>query len=122
MNYKNDIYSIGNVLTFDGPLSIEHCSKLKEILISTMEQADAIIIDFENITDLDLSCIQIFCSASKSAEVHEKQLTIKENNSEVVNQNIENSGFIKDGKCIQKFCSNCFWTGGDDNGENYFNS
>jgi len=82
----------GKILRVEGSLTIKHACFLKKILIEALEKTDHLDIDIQNITSVDLACIQVLCAAHKTfAEVH-KHLGILDSPSEIFKKYLFNSG------------------------------
>ena len=66
INFKIEESKNAGVLKLDGELSIEQAAELKTALINSIENSDNVIIDIEDITEIDLSCMQLLCSAHQT--------------------------------------------------------
>jgi anti-anti-sigma factor len=62
-------------LIFDGDLTEENASNLKEALLVSLDNADHLVINFENVTKIDRFCLRLFCKACKKSEKLGKRLT-----------------------------------------------
>ncbi|OQX27007.1 MAG: hypothetical protein BWK80_07600 [Desulfobacteraceae bacterium IS3] len=102
----------GGILTLDGELTIACAEELRAMLISALENAGSVHVRFKNINDVDLSCLQIFCSAHRSAIDMNKSLTISRKGSEVFRRAAEAAGFSRKKGCILDFEDSCLWIEG----------
>jgi ABC-type transporter Mla MlaB component len=100
------------VLTIDGELTVTRAEELRAMLISALENADSITVRFKNIIEADLSCLQLFCSAHRSAIDLNKSLTVSRENSEVFRLAAEAAGFSRKKGCILDFEDTCLWIEG----------
>lgn len=65
------------VLVLENNLTINNASALKEILLEAIDTTDHLIIYFENVTSIDLACIQILCAANTSFLKENKYVSFK---------------------------------------------
>jgi len=54
-------------ITLAGDLTIESCGTLKQILSEAMDETPQIILNLKNLESIDLTCLQLICSACKTA-------------------------------------------------------
>lgn len=64
------------VLTFKGDLNIEHSDQSKTALLDVVERFDIIEVHVKQMGKIDFSCLQLFCSASRTASARGKSLVI----------------------------------------------
>ncbi len=57
-------------------LNIQRATYLKEAMSDALKYVDTCILDLEEVTSYDLSCIQVLYSAYKTAETTGKQITL----------------------------------------------
>jgi len=76
MIFQLDNSNKKGVLTFDEALTIENISVAKELFMEAFEKTDFVTIQFNHVEQIDLSGIQLFCSAFKTFSETNKILTI----------------------------------------------
>ena len=105
----------GNTFTvkMGGPLTIEHAAKLKTFISNMPGEAQEILLDLDGVTDLDLSCIQLLCSANLSFDKTSKRLIWKSAQTEVITHALSEAGYTREMVCHEKPCNNCLWKGED---------
>ncbi len=81
------------LLTCSGELNIQYVAELKEALMDALGQVEQLALDLEQVTDIDLSGIQLLYSAFQTAQEDKKQLKLTDNCSLVVKHAIEDSGY-----------------------------
>jgi len=112
---KNDLYlkvkqSGEGTLSLACKLTIEKSEELKVILIKALERVKKLLIDPKKLTGIDVSCIQLFCSAARSFQEEKKQISFKSiQSSEVLKKVLINSGFAGNQCISEDFCKNCLW-------------
>ena len=67
----------GKNLTLTGRLTIEHARELREALNKALQSAQELQLNMEKIEDIDLSCIQLLCSAFRTAKASKKKISLK---------------------------------------------
>lgn len=81
------------VLTLDGELTVNKAALLKDQLLSSLEESDEIEIYFENVTAIDLSCLQLLHAAHSSARKKNKKLVLQAENAPLLRQAQAWTGF-----------------------------
>lgn len=112
MDFKLESSGEGFV-SLDGELTIEHAAELKALLIRALESADRVYIRLKDVTAVDLSCLQLLCSAHRSAVKIKKHITLERGNCGVFEQTLKDAGFCRSRDCQKDPYGNCFWTGGE---------
>ncbi len=103
----------GNTVTvkMGGPLTIEHVAELKTFMSNVSGEAEEILVDLDDVTDIDLSCIQLLCSANLSFDKTRKRLTRKSAQTKVITRALSEAGYTREMVCHDKPCKNCLWKG-----------
>jgi len=100
------------ILTLNGELTVARAEELRAMLISALENADSITVRFKDITDVDISCLQLFCSAHRSAIDLNKSLTVNREGCEIFRHAAETAGFSRKKGCLLDFEDSCLWIEG----------
>lgn len=104
------------VLAFTGDLTVSRAADLKEELLQAFTASDHIEVNLDKVTRMDLACLQLICSAHKTAIKDEKDWTIKSPDNAVFIGAGRESGFGYYAKCPYYPSHDCYWKGGIDNG------
>jgi len=112
MDFKLDSSGEG-IVSLDGELTIEYAAELKALLIRALENADRVYIRLKDVTTVDLSCLQLLCSAHRTAVKAKKHITLDRGTCEIFGQTIKDAGFCRSGDCQKDPYGNCFWMGGE---------
>lgn len=99
-------------LILEGDLTVEQAEELKEALIAGMEQAERVTVNIEQVTEIDLSCLQVFCSAHRTFDSVEKELTFNRHGLAPFEQTLRLAGFNSVKVCDLKPNTACLWGGG----------
>ncbi len=100
-----------NVLKLKGSWTIERANELKRVLLEMLNSCEHMSIDLEGLTDLDLSTIQLFCSAHRTSLRDCKQLALHERKSESLKQMVRDAGFVRALGCHKDPDKKCLWIG-----------
>lgn len=98
------------VLTFDGKMTQEHTQGLKAALMGAVESCEHLMVCLEGLVEADVSCMEVFCSAYRTALKLNKRLTL-------ANVSVSLRDFIRDNcSCPDIGCQccngteQCFWS------------
>jgi len=80
------------VLTLEGDQTIQYSNELRTFLLKSFDSVHHVVLDVERVTSLDLSCLQLICSAHKTAAGMKKRLTVT-GNSETFKKAMEDGGY-----------------------------
>lgn len=105
------------VLRVEGDMTIQHIAELKAALMKYLETVDHLILNLDSVTEIDLSCLQLLCSAHRTSSRLKKQLTITGSRMEGLRQIIEASGYSRHIGCNFDCNKNCLWIGGATDGQ-----
>ncbi len=98
------------VLEVADRLTIERAGELKLKLLKSMESVDILTLDINNVTDIDLTSIQLFCSANRTFNSENKQLLIQDyGNLDVLSTVLGDAGFGVSQCMSKKLCKICLW-------------
>jgi anti-anti-sigma regulatory factor len=107
----NDTKKEGTV-TIEGALTIQQSAAFKEILIKAMTEVDSIEIQCDEVTDVDLSCMQLLCAAHKTSMRMHKKLRIAGDRSDFLAKMVKDAGFPQLMQCKNTADSDyCLLTG-----------
>ena len=100
-----------NVLKLKGSWTIERASELKQVLLEMLNSCDRMSIDLEELTDLDLSTMQLFCSAHRTSLRDGKHFALQEPKSQSVKRMAREAGFSRTLGCHKDPYKKCLWIG-----------
>ena len=97
------------VLALSGPVTVERACELKEILIRTLHGAEHIVFDLGGMTEVDLSCLQMLCSAHRTSIRLNKRITLGNVRPEVFRKAAACGGFERHTGCALDATKSCLW-------------
>ncbi len=113
MNSKNKPSNDVEVVTLGGELTIARAAELKELLSESFQGSGSIQIRLEEVSAVDLSCLQLLCSAHRTASAMNRQLSLEGAIPTVFRQVIQHAGFARQKGCEFSTATNCLWSGGE---------
>lgn len=99
------------VLKFEGRCTVERAHELKAILSESLQGHEAIVIDLEALTEVDLSCLQILCAAHRLSLRLNKRLQLGAERPEVFDRAVRTAGFARTLGCHKDPNMTCLWKG-----------
>ena len=79
------------------------------LLIKALIDADRVDVVFGSVTDMDISCLQLLCSAHRSASRMKKQLSLSGDWPELLKQTVEEAGYVRLAGCRLDVNHSCLW-------------
>jgi anti-anti-sigma factor len=96
-------------LRVGGELTIQHAAELRTCLLDALSNAQSVRIDLEAVEDIDLACLQILCSAHKSALLAGKALCLGDGAPECFRDSLDVAGFSRLRGCNTDAGNSCLW-------------
>ena len=100
-----------NVLKLKGSWTIERASELKRVLLEMLNSCEHMSIDLEELTELDLSTMQLFCSVHRTSLSEGKHLAVYEKKSEAFKRLVREAGLARTLGCHKDPNEKCLWIG-----------
>jgi len=112
MKYQRKKLKNHTKLKFSGELTIAHADAIRSALSDTLDKADSVVLDVEQVTEMDLSALQLFCSAHRTAVANGKQIRFGCQPPEALDQTMSSAGFVREIGCDHRAEEKCLWSGG----------
>ncbi len=109
MSSMRNLSSDKGVLHLEGELTLPNAAELRTMLIKALIDADAVTVRFGSLEDLDLSCLQLFCSAHRSAVRLKKQLRFDGTLPRILQDAAEAAGYSRLKGCHLDSEKSCLW-------------
>jgi anti-anti-sigma factor len=100
------------VLRLKGSWTIERANELKHALMDALKGGDQIIIELEELMEVDLSSLQLLCSAHRTSLKLGKRMALHERQSEPFSRVVREAGFGRTLGCHKDPQKSCLWIGG----------
>jgi len=109
---KKEIREGKALVSLEGELTVARAAVVKDSLVRAINSADSIVINLDKVSGMDLSCLQLLCSAHRTAARRGKVLAIKDQSLPLLLEARRNAGFIYSKQCRYVSTDDCFWVGG----------
>ncbi len=96
-------------MTLDGDLTLSQAGELRTLLIKALINADRVVLEFGSVTDIDLSALQLLCSAHRSAVRLNKQLIFSGEWPGLFKQAVSDAGYARFAGCHLDRENSCLW-------------
>ena len=98
----------GNV-TLEGEITVNHAEELRMLLIKALIDADRVHVDFGPVSDADVSCLQLLCSAHRSAGRMKKSLSLADDWPGPFSKTVRDAGYARLTGCHLDADHSCLW-------------
>ena len=99
-------------LYLEGEMTINNAEAFRDNLLLSLKQSNLVEIDFEAVTAVDLTCLQLICSAHRFAVESGKDVVIKDNSLPPLREARIRAGFDFQKSCGFNPSHECLWMGG----------
>lgn len=97
-----------------GNLSITEAAELKSALAHSIDNMESIEINLDDIESIDLACLQLLCSAHRTAANKGKTMAIKQPPPSLFSEAQKIAGFRYGKPCRLVSTNDCLWVGGSE--------
>lgn len=111
-NFKKKKSGKVRTLVLDGDLTIQHAAKLKKAFDGSFDGVKKLVLNLDKVDEIDLSGLQILCSAHRTSAKMEKELIIDGECPEVLKNVMEKAAFTRRAGCSKDYQKSCFWIKG----------
>lgn len=101
-------------LKTDGELTVARAADFKGSLVRSLEKCDTVEISLDDMTSIDLACLQLLCSAHRTACKKGKKLIVREPLPSAYLEARRDAGFMFSKPCREVTTEECLWTGDND--------
>jgi anti-anti-sigma regulatory factor len=113
MNSETTSLDDGHILTLRGELTIARAEELKAALSESLQGGASVRIQLADAGAVDLSCLQLLCSAHRTAAALGKSLTLEGEVPPMIRQAMKYAGFTRKKGCSFSPHTDCLGCGGD---------
>ncbi len=101
----------GRTLIVTGDVTIQNAADFRESLLELKEGEGDADIDLEGLTEADLTCLQLLCSAHRTFTTSNRRIAIKGRFPEALQKVIVTAGYQRDRGCVLDSTQTCLWVG-----------
>ncbi len=99
-----------SILRLQGECTVQHSNELKMVLVDAIKKNENLIVDLEGITEMDISCLQLLCSAHNSSIKSNKQFSLNSNRPQSFIKLVNDAGYSRFEGC-EGPDRHCLWQG-----------
>ena len=100
------------IITSGDRLTIENAAEFSRIIKEALEASKNVTLEFEPAVEIDITGVQILCSACKSAASNSSTLSYTGMKPDALTEIIASSGAARYSACKHNNNSTCIWFGG----------
>jgi len=97
------------LLLFDGNLTMVEAQETSQTLFAAILEVNTLNVDLQNVDTVDISLIQLLCSAHRECFLSGKTIHIVTGDNESIRQLVERSGYCKQLGCLSGAKEGCLW-------------
>ena len=112
MGLKLEDLNENNIVRVEGCLTIEHAAEWKMCLMESLNRTDRVHLVFENVTEVDISFLQLLCSMHRTVAQDGKNLTLDAHRPEPLRLTVLAAGFARQEGCVLDARQTCIWKEG----------
>lgn len=95
-------------LNLSGELTVQYASELLAVLAGAQNSVTDLVVNLADVTEADVSCLQLLCAAHRSALRIQKSMALGKVSPEF-RRAVEDSGYIRHMGCSRGTGQNCLW-------------
>lgn len=95
-------------LAVSGALTIEDAAELKSVLVDALAVSSRLVLDLAEVEAADLCCLQLLCSAHRSAVRAGRSLELR-NAGVGFTACLRETGYARHLGCLNAMCPECLW-------------
>ena len=99
-------------LSLEGELTIKRATEIRELLLESLSRSQRVEVELGEVTDVDLSYLQLMCSAHRSASESGKSLILINQDVLLFTETKDTAGFTNGKECKHNHNNDCLWMEG----------
>jgi len=96
-------------LILSGEMTVRQVSELRTVLAQSLASVNRLALRLEDVGDMDLSFLQLLCSAHKTSALLMKELTLVAP-APSFTRAVREAGYVSHSRCTQGIAEGCFWS------------
>lgn len=97
------------VLAVEGALTVSRIAEVREELLEAFKLSAKVVLDLRAVTEIDLSALQLCCSAHKTAKKTEKTFELIDSSTGVAKNTAGMNGYLRQTGCSIDQDKTCLW-------------
>ncbi|MCX5814471.1 MAG: STAS domain-containing protein [Proteobacteria bacterium] len=103
-----EVHDNGKHVRLVGAMTIECALEAKSLLLELLANRDYLSLNIEEVSEADLSCLQLLCALHKSAMQAGKIVTLNYSRASVITEILLQAGCVRHTGCAGN--EKCFWS------------
>ncbi len=109
----SDVQPETRIISIAGNMTIPHISGIRDELLRELEAAEQAVLELGAISSIDVTGLQLLCSAHRSFVKKGKLIAIPGLRSDSVRTAAESAGLPRNVCCVADSKCDCLWSGGE---------
>jgi anti-anti-sigma regulatory factor len=97
------------IITFHGDMTVQHAAGIKDVLIKALKETEHVLLEFGQVGIVDLSALQLMCSAHRTATAQKKTLAYASEPPDAYRNAMEAAGYLRTKGCYLDSTESCIW-------------
>jgi len=98
-------------VAIEGDITLPCIAQVREAFLETLNGADHISLDLCYVSQVDISCLQVFCALHKTSITKGKEISFSGPVPSLVKETMERAGYYRDSGCRRKMSGECLLGG-----------
>ena len=98
-------------IKMQGAISIAGACAFRDAMLHIQDRWISLVVNLEDVTEIDVSGLQLLCSAHRTAVKLHKHMTLTGHLVESVHKSASDAGFLKKQACVMGGEQACLWAG-----------
>lgn len=95
-----------------GALTLDQIGQIRDTLRKALADVKTLIVDVEGASDIDLTFLQLMCSAHRSATAANKSVSLSGKNNPAMQKAMADNSYIRASGCRLDKTNTCLWVEG----------
>ncbi|MHB9098462.1 MAG: STAS domain-containing protein [Syntrophales bacterium] len=100
----------------EGDLNIQDAGRLRETFVRAFSETEALSVNLDGVTSIDIACMQVLCSAHKTFTTANKFFAIRGCVAPSFERSVMDAGYARTAGCPADLHHTCLWVIGGSNG------
>ncbi len=97
------------ILVVEGALTVSRIAEVRDELFKAFKSSVKVVLDLRAVTEIDLSALQLCCSAHKTATRTKKSFELIDSSTGVVKNTAGMNGYLRQQGCSMDQNETCLW-------------
>jgi anti-anti-sigma regulatory factor len=109
MHIRTNRFDGSHVLHMKGEVTLQDIVETKKVILDSLCAASSVVLDLREVSDIDLPCLQLLCSAHRTSVKLGKSITFSGELSDSFMAVVEKAGYRRTKGCALDVDDTCLW-------------